>query len=148
MTTTSSPPMSATSSSMTETSSPPMTAKSSPPISPYIHLVLFPLALIDLLAGVILFIYVHAFQLSLYLVYIGLFIWCHATGNYHKLENSGEIPSVRIKQTMKKVRNVEVEEVGRFKVELVVDDNDNESGYFTDVDVDVDVDFTDVDVEE
>ena len=90
------------------------------PTSPFFHLVLFPLALMDLLVQVLLFIYTMTFQVSLYLIYIGLFIVCHATGHVHKLEKTGDHPSTRLKQK----KNEKVEVVG-----------ENESGYFTDDDV-------------
>ena len=99
------------------------------PTSPFLHLVLFPLALIDLLVHVLLFIYTMTFQLSLYLVYTGLFVVCHATGNLHKLEK----PEHKKDQ----IKNVKV---GRFVVEEVVSEQNelegltkNDSGYLTNV---------------
>merc|ERR1719305_2012802 len=45
-----------------------------------------PLLALDLLVSSALWLHTMIFQLTMYGVYIGLFIFCHATGMTHKLE--------------------------------------------------------------
>ena len=99
----------------------------------YILFFLF-LIIVDLMVNIFLFIYAMAFQFSVYGIYLGLFIVCHATGNLHKLEKT-EVnpPTKRLKKKTKKI------DVGRFKVEVVR--GEDESGYLTDLD---DLNITDV----
>ena len=91
----------------------------------YILLSLF-LVVIDLMVNVFLFTY--AFQFSVYGIYLGLFVVCHATGNLHKLEKTEVTPPTK---RLKRKKNKKLD-VGRFKVEVVR--GEDESGYLTDLD--------------
>ena len=102
--------------------------------SPFFQLVIFPLTLIDLSAQIILFIYAMTYQVVLYGVYIGLFIVCTATGNYHKLEKPGASPETKSDlRTLKKKQRLQ-RKLMRSKKTKKNTESQNDSGYFTDFD--------------
>ena len=107
---------------------------SSQPPSHFFQLVIFPLALIDISAQIILFIYAMTYQVILYGVYIGLFIVCTATGNYHKLEKPGDSPETKSDlRTMKKKQRLQ-RKLMRSKKSKRNTEAQNDSAYFTDID--------------
>ena len=123
-----------TSSDVSSTESP-LSSSSSTDSSPFFHLVLFPLALLDLTVHILLFIYTMAFQALLYAIYIGLFIVCIATGQYHKLEKPGEAPAMRSDLRMlKKKQRLQRKMIRSRKTKKNVEAQDD-SAYFTDMEV-------------
>ena len=103
--------------------------------SPFFHLVLFPLVLIDLTVHMLLFIYTMVFQAILYGIYIGLFIVCTSTGQYHKLEKPGDIPQTRSEvRTQKKKQRLQRKQIRNKKTSKSAESH-NDSGYNTDIDL-------------
>ena len=84
---------------------------------------LSPLLLVDLLLSSLLWLHTMVYQVTMYGVYIGLFVFCHATGLTHKLERTQ--------------RERETHSVHRKPLEDRTEDRtEDESGYLSDSDCD------------
>jgi hypothetical protein len=92
-----------------------------PPAAALCTALLAPLVTIDIVLQTALLIYAIAYQVLLYLVYLVLFLYCHLTGQYGRLEKRG--PSRR-----SAAEEVGGEEGDKSKMETRQGD---ESGYVT-----------------
>ena len=101
-----------------------------------------PLLAADLAVSSLLWLHTMVFQLSLYGVYLGLFVFCHATGHTHKLERSEHERQVYNKTRETKHVSSETLRVSAPQItsDQVSDDkhdvdmSQDESGYLTDSD--------------
>ena len=75
--------------------------------------------LVDLSVSGLLWLHTMVYQLTMYGVYLGLFVFCHATGLTHKLERT---------QTSAAAKAVELKSLE--------DRTEDESGYLSDTDCD------------
>ena len=78
-----------------------------------------PLVVMDFSVSSLLWLHTMVFQLTMYGVYLGLFVFCHATGLTHKLERT---------QTSEAAKAVELKSLE--------DRTEDESGYLSDTDCD------------
>ena len=84
-----------------------------------LSLLVSPFLLVDLSVSGLLWLHTMVYQLTMYGVYLGLFVFCHATGLTHKLERT---------QTSEAAKAVELKSLE--------DRTEDESGYLSDTDCD------------
>ena len=78
-----------------------------------------PLVMVDLSLSSLFWLHTMLYQLTMYGVYLGLFVFCHATGLTHKLERTQQ------EQTLEAV-----------ELKGLEDRREDESGYLSDTDCD------------
>ena len=83
-----------------------------------------PLVVMDFSVSSLLWLHTMVFQLTMYGVYLGLFVFCHATGLTHKLERP-ETKVVAMQDLVVEVQLKSLEER-----------TEDESGYLSDTDCD------------